>query len=170
MMKLSNKLVGSALLVLLSNNAMAESGDYVNAQLAIADVDGFSDGLAVVASYGIPMRDVHKNFSVEGEFTFTLIDPDRPGIEVSYFTLAGYGVYTHPVDDNFKLRGRLGLLYEDVDVTLPGTGISASDGDIGLSFGFGVTYKLDKQMNLIAEYTIIESDISHLSAGIQYRF
>jgi len=162
------KALTAASLMAMTGASYAESGDYMNLQLGISDVDGFSNGLAAIGTFGRPVPNVHENFSVEGEFTTTIIDPDRPGIEVSYFTLGAYGVYSHPLNQYAKLRGRAGMVYYDTDFT--GTGGSGSHDDFELSVGFGATYNLNKQMDLIAEYTIIESDISHLSAGIQYRF
>ena len=173
-MKKTSSLMFALAFLGFSATASAEPGDYVNAQLAIADVDGFSDGTAIVATYGIPMPHIDKHFSTEAEFTTTLTDPDTSvagiNVDASYFTLAGYAVYTYPVNEKFDLRGRAGLLYEDVDVSASAVGVKASDDDFGLSFGFGVTYDIGKRMNVIAEYTVIESDITHLSAGIQYTF
>ena len=169
-MKTLNALTAAGLLA-LTVNAYAEPGDYMNLQLGISDVDGFSEGIAAIATLGRPMPHVHKNFSVEGEFTTTIVDPDTTvlgtDIDVSYFTLGGYGVYTHSIDPYTALRGRAGLVYYDTDVS---GGVRGSDDGLDLSVGFGLTYSLNKKMDLMAEYTIVESDIAHLSAGIQYRF
>ncbi|TDX96892.1 porin family protein [Thiohalophilus thiocyanatoxydans] len=162
------KLLTAAGLLAMSSASYAESGDYINLQLGISDVDGFSNGLAVIGTFGRPVPRVHENFSIEGEFTATILDPDRPGIDVSYFTMGAYGVYSYPLDQYATLRGRAGMVYSDSDYS--GTGSSGSHDGFEPSVGFGATYNLNKQMDLIAEYTIIESDISHLSAGIQYRF
>jgi hypothetical protein len=152
----------------------AQPGDYTNLQLGISDVDGYDEGFVAIGTFGRPVPSVHENFSVEGELTTTIADPDTTvagtGVEISYFTLGAYGVYTHPVNNYLNLRGRAGLVYYDTDVSTTGAGIRGSDDGIELSAGFGVTYDLNKKVDLIAEYTIIESDISHLSAGIQYRF
>ncbi|MFO8024723.1 porin family protein [Thiohalophilus sp.] len=155
-------------LLAITGASYAESGDYMNLQLGISDVDGFDEGLAAIATFGRPVPNVHENFSVEGEFTTTIADPDTNGAEISYFSLGAYGVYTHPLNQYASLRGRAGLVYYDTDVS--GDGRRGSDDGLDLSVGFGVTYNLNQQMDLIAEYTLIESDISHLSAGIQYRF
>lgn len=164
----------AATLFTITGLSYAQPGDYMNLQLGISDVDGYDEGFAAIGTLGRPVPSVHKNFSLEGEFTTTIVDPDTvvagTGVEVSYFTLGAYGVYTHPVNNYLNLRGRAGLVYYDTDVSTSGAGIRASDDGIDPSFGFGVTYNLNKKMDLIAEYTIVESDISHLSAGIQYRF
>lgn len=166
------KILGAAVMLAMTGNSYAETGDYMNLQAGISDVDGFDEGLVAIGTFGRPVPNVHKNFSVEGEFTTTIMDPDRSvagtTVEISYFTLGAYGVYTHPLNQYASLRGRAGMVYYDTDVSAGGIG--GSDDGIELSAGFGITYDLNKKMDLIAEYTIIESDISHISAGIQYHF
>jgi hypothetical protein len=166
------KTVCAIALLAMTGTSQAEPGDYMNLQLGIADVDGYDEGFVAIGTLGRPIPRISKNFSVEGEFSTTIADPDRTiagnSVEVSYFTLGGYGVYTLPVGQYVNLRGRAGVIYYDTDVNGPGFG--GSDDGFELSVGFGATYDLNKKMNLIAEYTIIESDISHLSAGIQFRF
>ena len=164
----------AALMIAIVSSANAAAGDYLNAQLAIADVDGYDEGIAGVVTYGMPLPQVHRNFFVEGEFTMTLADPDAvingTSVEISYFTLGAYAVYAHPLSDSVKLRGRAGLLYYDTDVSTTGSGIRASDDGLELTYGIGATFNVAQNMDVIAEYTVIESDISHISAGVQYRF
>lgn len=172
-MKTLKTLCAIALLA-ASGTSQAEPGDYMNLQLGIADVDGFDEGLVAIGTLGRPLPNINKNFSVEGEFSTTILDPDTTiagnSIEVSYFTLGGYGVYTLPLNQYMNLRGRAGIIYYDTDVSVNGPGYRGSDDGFELSVGFGMTYDINKKMDFIAEYTIIESDISHLSAGIHYRF
>lgn len=147
---------------------------YVTAQYAMPDVTGFSGGSAVVLTYGMPQEyEVpNGNIAFEAELSTTLSSPDVSSfwgtLEVSYLTLAGYAVYNYPVNEEITLRARGGLLYEDIEVS--GGGASASDTDFGLSYGFGGTYKINEKMNAIAEYTMIEADISHMSFGVQYKY
>lgn len=170
--------VASALIAPFSAAQAEES--YVGAQLAIADVDGMDNGLALALSYGQALPNVHRNFSVEGEFTTTISDPDDTytiaGVtyraDLSYYTLAAYGVYNHPLNPKLDLYGRVGLLYESVDVSVRdslGGSASGSDDDLGISLGAGIDYSFSPQMDLTAGVTIIESDINHISAGIKYK-
>lgn len=177
---MSAKVYHTALLLagcLAFASAQARDEQYAKAQLAIADVDGFSDGLALVGTYGMKLPQVHPQFSVEGEITTTISDPDTSvagnTLEVSYYTLAAYAVYTHPVTDRVDLFGRGGLLYEDVSVDYyhPLLGkYSDSETDLGLSFGVGTNVALKENLDFTAALTIIESDINHLSAGVHFRF
>ena len=173
----------SLALILGMNSAMAEnsnSGTRMGAQLAIADADGLDTGLALVLTGIFPMPQVHPAFTVEAEFTTTVSNPEDSqstpfgtiSAELSYFTLAGYGVWNHPVSPTIKLKGRIGLLYEslEVDFKSPFGNGSDDDTDIGLSYGFGAVFDIKQSIDIIAEYTVIESDISHISAGVQWSF
>lgn len=144
---------------------------YTTFQGALADVDGYDSGIAGVATYGIRVPEMHKNFSVETEFSMTFFEPDAKvggtTYEASYYTLGGYGVYSHPVSEKFHVRGRLGVLYEDVEVSSAAGG--TSDDGFELTFGAGITIGLSKTSRFILEYTVIESDINHISAGMQFK-
>jgi len=146
--------------------------DYVGAQLGISDIDGFDNGLALIVNAGKELREV-PGLALEGEFTTTITSPEAEvaGVdaEASYWTLAGYGVYAFPVTQQFAVRGRLGALYENVDVEVSG-GSDESDNEFGLSLGVGASFAMSQRMNVVAEYTRIEEDINHLSAGVQFRF
>ena len=139
---------------------------YLNTQAAIADVDNMDNGVAAVIAYGLVIPEVSRKFALEAEITTTVVDPERPGTKMSYSTLGAYAVYAIPVSENFALRGRAGLIYQDISVT--GTGRS-DDNDVEVSFGFGATTGLAEDLHLIFEYTVHDSDISHISAGLQFR-
>ena len=144
---------------------------YTSFQGAMADVDGYDAGIAGVATYGIRVPEMHKNFAVETEFTMTFIEPEGlergTTYEASYFTLGAYGVYAHPLSEKFHVRGRLGILYEDYEKSSPTT--SATRDGFELSYGLGITVGLSQETRFILEYTVIESDINHLSAGFQFK-
>ncbi len=159
--------------------AQAADGNYANVQLAFANVDGFDNTMSLVAAYGIPVKQYGIN--VELELTKSLADASTSAtypfigtvdMDASYLTLAGYAVYTMPLQDKLDLRARAGLLYESVSVSVSNPLVSASaDGtDTGLSFGVGLSYAFKKDMNIVADYTIIEQDISHLAVGVQVPF
>ena len=170
-MKTTNMLVAAAMLLPLQI-AHAANGDSLNAQLVMPDVSGFSGGLAVALGYEMPLTQVDPNFSVEGEFTTTISDPDDSvGLatwDISYYTLAGYAKYSLPVSPQLDLYGRLGLLYDSVTVKTNFAG-SSSDSDFGISLGFGGNYEINPKIDFTAGFTIIEPDINHLSAGIRYK-
>lgn len=171
MKSVSRIIIGILVLAGISTCAVAQER-YFNAGIGIADVDGFDDGLVVIGGYGARIPEVSKNFFVEGEVTATLSDPDAPAGDLSYYTFAGYGTYALPVSQAVDLRGRAGLLYYDADVSgsTGGTGFSEDDDGLELSYGIGVTVEVNTQVEVLVDYTQIESDITHLSAGVQYNF
>lgn len=154
-----------------------QGAQYANVQLAVANVDGFSDGAALVGTYGVYLPQVNPNFSVEGEFTTTVSNPNTDAfgnkLEVSYYTLAAYAVYTQPLTPSLSVYGRAGMLYEDItaDYYVPFLGkVSSSATDTGLSFGVGGNFKVSNNMDITAGLTVIESDINHLGAGLRFNF
>lgn len=160
-----------------TSSAAMPTSEYVNVQLAIADVGGgFDTGVTLVGTFGMPLPDLHPNVAFEAEVTKSLIKPEYNWfgnkMEVDYYSLAGYGVYNIRGSDKVNFRVRAGLAYDHVTVDIPtwvGTQ-SASDSNIGLTIGGGVTVKLAPNMNFIGEYTNIDSDIDHFSAGLQIKF
>lgn len=138
---------------------------YISAQAALADVDNSDNGVAAVMTYGARVPEISKRFFVEGEFTTTIVDPEPPGSEISYYTLGAYAAYIPMVTDTMGLRLRAGLIYQDISIS----GSGKSDDGIEASFGFGAIFNLGKTTNLIVEYTIHDAEIAHISAGIQFK-
>lgn len=151
----------------------------VNAQIVLPSITGYSGGMGVAVGYEAPMPQVDPNFSVEGEFTKSISNADDSysdffgtyKVEIDYYTLAAYAKYTMPVNPKMGLYGRAGLLYEKVEakVSTPFGSASDTSSDTGLSLGFGMNYEINPKMDFTAGYTIIESDIKHLSAGIKFK-
>lgn len=142
--------------------------DYVSGQLVWADVDDFDEALALALTAG---KNIAPNFYVEGELTTTLSEAEAKGnggdIELTYWTFGAYGVYALPVGQNFALRGRLGGVYINADDE---GGDADLDDELNVSFGVGGIYDLSPRLNVIAEYTRMDEDINHISAGLQLKF
>lgn len=163
----------------------AQAFDYATAQVAISDVNSaFDNGLSLVLTGG---KDLMKSrtgmgFSIEGEFTKSIVNPEydyrwstwNDTLEIDYYTLGGYGVVSFPLTPQFALRGKAGLLYKDVDWDMTdfrdGTVRTYNDDGIEFTAGAGAVFKVSSALNLIAEYTVIDENIDHLSAGAQFRF
>lgn len=168
-------------LTLTAGLASAEQDTYINAQIGLPSVAGFSGGLAMIATYGMPMKklmpslDESKSGKVgfEAEFTTSLLsNPSwslfNTTLEYSYNTFAGYALYTKVLSPELTFRGRGGLIVALRSIDGPYG--SSSDTAVGLSYGIGAVYKLSGDMDAIVEYTLISADISHLSAGVQFSF
>lgn len=166
-------LATSAALGLAAAPALAQQShgsvvDYLSGQLLWADVDGFDNALGIALTAG---KTLAPNFYVEGELTTTLNDAKAKGaggdIKLSYWTIGAYGVYALPVGQNFALRGRLGGVYIDADSK---GGSSGLDNEFNVSFGIGGIFDVSPSMNVIAEFTRMDEDVNHLSAGVQLKF
>lgn len=103
-----------------------------------------------------------------GEFKILGIDGD-----MDLFTLAGYGVFVNPLNDQWSFKGKVGLLWEDTEISIsvpPFGKYSAGESGIGLSLGAGARLQLDEQKSLDFEYTILSSDVGYLSVGLNFAF
>jgi len=157
-----------------SAHADINNDQYLGIQAAIANVTNhtnLSEGVSVVGTYGVVIPQVHDYFSAELEYTQSVTNPEHNSAashsEFEYYTVAGYAVMTVPISERISLRGRAGALYENWEYRNNLTG-TQKDSNTDLSIGGGAIYKLNADMNLIAEVTIIESDIVHASAGMQF--
>ena len=153
----------------------AAAGDAtVNTQLVTPIMAGYSGGMGIAHGYEVPIPYVSPNFSVEGEFTSTISSPNSSFwggvLSVSYFTFAGYAKYNLEINEKLDLFGRAGLVYINSDVAC--SDCVVADGDStssGVSFGVGINYEINPQVDFTAGYTVIASDTHHPSAGIKFK-
>jgi len=111
-----------------------------------------------------------------GEYKRTLNSGTRLEGKYTVWTIAGYGVYRYPVTDNIFLKGKLGLLYENIDRD----GIQTTSGDLarsddnkskGLGFAGGLGFGFRAKSTIFEiEGTLIDSDILFYSLGVNYAF
>lgn len=170
---------------MISSTAMAapeKMVDYFNVSMGTQDVDttGFDSGMALIGTVGKDMNDTVQNLSAEVEMTKTI---DEAGFDqttilgstsgnADIFSLGGYAVYNFPATPKFKIRGKGGLLYRSVsaEACLASVCASADESDFDLSYGFGATWNVANNFDVLSEYTILDSDISNLSLGMKYKF
>lgn len=184
-MKMFNKVVIGlfALVVAFAGTSSAEEERFIGAKTGFMMVDGDGDIdniIPIGVVYGQSLNSVLPNLWVEGELNYGVTggDFDVPGGsgEVTIWTLAAYGAYRHPLNAQAYLKGKLGLLYESVEMEYSGTmfGVSYSgsdsETDTGLSLGIGGGYKINDQMTAEVEYSIIEEDVDYLSVGLNFKF
>ena len=150
-------------------------GAYVGAKLGLVSVDASEFDNATNAGIVLGYDFVRSNatFSVEGELTTTLSDGDlsMPGAgkaEWDITTMAIYGVTKLQLSNSAYLKGKLGVLNEDVSVNTAFG--SFSEDDTGMSFGFGLGFKIREMVSLEVEYTIIEDDVDFFSVGSNLSF
>jgi hypothetical protein len=85
------------------------------------------------------------------------------------WTLAGYGVYRLPITDYAYLKGKLGVLYENINRTSDFAKSETATG-YGLAGGLGVGLIAAKKLTFEFEVTGIDADIIFYSIGIHYPF
>jgi len=162
--------------IILTTPARAAEEQYLSAQLAFSDVStrpSLSNGTALVATYGRSLPQLHDYLGVEAEYTTSVKKPEynTPAnhAEFDYYTAALYALMTFPIADKVSLRARAGVLYENWKYRDNVLG-NESDTAVDFSMGGGAIYDINEYLNLVAEITIIESNIMHASAGMQFKF
>lgn len=127
------------------------------------DIPGVDDptnaGIVLGKEWGVVAGDI--GVQIEGS---TSIDDGAFNtwfgpVDVSIDTLAAYGVFRTAGPVYFI--GKAGVLREEVEVG------PVSESDTGLSFGAGVGFSLGVAQ-IEVEYTVIEEDVSFLSAGVRF--
>ncbi|WOX04544.1 porin family protein [Microbulbifer pacificus] len=161
-----------AALVCCSAAAQASEGGYWGGVGGIMNVDIDGDNpfnAGVRAGYNWA-----SGWGVEGELTGSLADGKAEyrywggnyGVDYSITTLAAYGTYRSSGQIYFK--GKLGVLSETVKFSDDGD--SYSESDSGLSLGLGAGFNLSDNLNLEAEYTVVEEDVGFFSGSLVFRF
>lgn len=162
-----------------------DAADLDDGSLTSASLDDSDTSLSFTLGYQIT-----PNFSLEGgyidlgEFAFNatsngsgFLYPAGPvGVKVEtdglFFDVKGQV----PLNEQFSLYGKLGLLNWDTDVKVSLSIGSASvpvDSDNDVFFGIGGSFNINNSMALNVDYTLYELedlDVDVLSVGIQYSF
>jgi hypothetical protein len=106
----------------------------------------------------------------ESELTQSLEESSKNKIEFSATTLAGYATYIWDIDPKLYLKPRVGIVYKKYNID---GGIWGNDGsrEVGRSYGMGIGIRFLDKLNLYVDYTLIEnSDLVHLTTGVEYHF
>lgn len=156
---------GAAALALVFSAGASAQDTYWGGTIGLMDIDmrnadspvnlGLRGGLTLPSGWGF-----------EAEYTNSLISGEADAFsgdaDVDIQTLAGYGTYRSY--GNIYFKGRLGLLYEDVDVG------GFSEDDTGISLGGGVGFDFGPNTNVELEYTMIEEDVGFWSGTMTLNF
>lgn len=162
------------LCLLLGAGGTAGAGEfYVGARVGIMDVEssGFdaATNAGILLGYefpsGIPLR-----WGLEAEFTTTLADGDfRLGGVSGDWDIDTQALYlVARAGERLYGKVRAGALREDVSASVGG--ISVDDSDVGFSAGLGIGWRATANIDLEAEFTMIEEDVNFFSAGINIGF
>ncbi len=156
------------LVVTVNADAQATASPwYGGAKLGLIDVDapfGLDEPVNLGLMVGYDLPQIAPNFSIEGEFTTSVVDGDTPVGDWSIVTLAAYGVFK-PQFDKFYLKGKAGISFIDVDFPF------GSQDEVELGLGFGGGMPISDLGSLELEYTFLElTDASYFSIGYVHRF
>ena len=167
-------------LLFTSSIALAEPVSYFGAQLAVGKYT--EPGFPVANPTMLVLRGgslINKNFSLEGRFGFGLTEGEvtSSGIPITIEVNNMMGIYAlgHlPMNNDLSIYGVLGYTSGELTAAAPGTGITITDSDSGMSFGIGADLAISKTMAINVEYmSYIEEetyDFSALAVGFTGRF
>ncbi|MEN8169421.1 MAG: porin family protein [Pseudomonadota bacterium] len=182
-MKINMLIIAAAAASLPLQVAQAQSPS-INAQLAATDIAGFNTGVALMVGYEHPIPALHENFSVEGELSTTIMNPESTYTnffgsykeEMSYYTAGVYAKYTHPINQDFSVFGRVGVHYENITHENSFNNSSVTQTAVGRNLGVGADYNFTPKMAVTVGATLIDtdvniysSDIKHISVGMKFK-
>ena len=157
-----------------AGKATAGEGDVyggVKAGLAFVDADVDVDDLMMIGF--LLGLGITPEISLEGELNVSVAGGDFDigpfSGEADIWTVAGYAAYRAPLSEEAFLKAKIGLLFEDVELSVSGWP-SESDTEFNLSAGIGAGVYFNEQLFGEVEFTIIEEDVTYLSLGLNYIF
>jgi len=139
----------------------------VSAETPIWYNSGWSGALTV----GQPLVKLGAGWlGAEAELTRSLQDSSKNNIDFSVTTLTGYATYIWDIDTKLYFKPRVGVVYKKYDIE-GGVWGSDANSEVGIAYGFGVGVRFTDNINLYADYTLIEnSDLVHVTTGVEYHF
>ena len=122
----------------------------------------------------------NRHFAVELGYTdLGEVSASGPGgsasVESTAFEVVAVGIF--PIADKFSIYGKLGMYRGETDASAPGVSESETNND--LTFGFGVRYDFTKNLGVRGEWqkyqdvgggNIGESDVDVISIGLIWKF
>ncbi|MBI3774287.1 MAG: porin family protein [Gammaproteobacteria bacterium] len=161
------------LFALVSGNVWADRGDqYVLGKLGVMSVK--TDNADALGSIGVLYGyGLTPEITVESELNLGWFGGEykQKSAHGNYriWTVAGYGVYRKLIGDATYLKGKLGVLYENVTRTVVENEDQVSKG-FGLAGGIGAGTRIADALTFEAEITGIDKDIVFFSLGLHYAF
>lgn len=134
--------------------------------LGIMATDDNSDaGIGLSLRGGLALDSVLKGFGLQAELNKSITDPENARHrDIDVMTFALYTTYEIKIPDSkAALRPKIGVI-------LPNLNDDIDSRDLILSSGFGLTYDIEKNLRLYADYTVLGEKISHYSAGLEIKF
>jgi len=183
-------ILGLASAMALTGPAFAQdSGFYAGLHIGQSSADDACDG---ISGAGVSCDDKDTAWKILGGYQFNRhlaveigytdlgeVSASGPGgsasVESTAFEVVAVGIF--PIADKFSIYGKLGMYRGDTEATAPGVSESETNND--LTFGFGVRYDFTKNLGVRAEWqkysdvgggNIGESDVDVISVGVIWKF
>jgi len=157
-------------LAILSSVIYADStngqGLYAGAGLGIMATDKNGDaGLGLSLRGGAALDNVLKGLGIQAELNKSISDPEyRNGFDIDVMTLAAYATFDINIPNSaVSLRPKIGAIFPNMNDDIDSR-------DLILSSGFGMTYAVESNLRLYADYTVLGEAISNYSVGVEIKF
>ncbi len=158
-----------------AGTAQAQGKIYVGAKAGVVQVDntGFDNAFNAGVYGGYNMLGKDSQFAAdlkggtlaaEGEVTLSVAKGDAPVGDWDLTSVGAYAAYRHPLTDYFYLKGKLGVVRYDIDISA-----GSDNTETALAAGIGAGWKVGPG-SLEAEITTYESDVLFVSAGFHMNF
>ncbi len=163
------------ILTILSSLAIAHDdeigGIYIGGGVSIESPMWYDSGMAGELNIGLPLLRVAKGFfSTELELTQSIGSSSKNDIDFTATTLGGYISYIYDIAPRFYIKPRFGIIYRKYSIDGEIWGDN-SNSNYGFAYGLGGGFRWIEQTNLYINYTMIDnSDLTHLSIGVEYQF
>ena len=131
----------------------------------------YNNGWAGTLTVGRPLMKLGSGkLGTEFELSNSLQDSSKNHINFSAITVAGYATYIWNIDPKLYIKPRLGVVYKKYSIDSKVWGNDSST-EVEIAGGFGVGVRLFDNMNIYADYTLLEKgDFTHLTMGVEYHF
>jgi len=153
-------------LIQAEETTLNDQGLYLGAGLGIlaADDNGKS-GIGMSLRGGVSLDNVLKGLGAQIELNKSLSDPEYvTGYDIDVLTMAAYATFDIEIPNSqVTLRPKIGAIFPNMKDDIDSR-------DLILSSGFGMTYDLENNMRLYADYTVLGQEISNYSAGLEIKF
>jgi len=172
---------------MLSVNALAQtSKPYFEVGYTMLDVEASSGSVTLAASPTILRfitgTELTEGLAIEGMYGTSLSGDDITvnGIDVSSLLSTElkvknvFGVYLKPsakVNENLEIFGRIGYTKANYNISVAQVGISGSESSV--SYGFGASYLLAKDISLSTDYMSYvsdEGDTDGITFALNYQY
>lgn len=146
-------------------------GIYIEAGISQEAPLWYDSGISGVLDIGLPLMRIDRGvLTTEAELTHSISSPSKNNIDFTATTIAGYATYIFDIAPRFYIKPRIGAVYKSYSIDGGIWGDDTNSG-YGLAYGIGGGFRLIDKTDLYINYTMLDnSDLTHLTIGIQYQF